>query len=669
MEVNNNIQPNTKVKGHINSVKSTHNPSFGAGGIGNCVVTTMDAIDRGGLVASFLVQDFLGMNIPRTLTGLYRNTELTGQYNYQEAAEVAIREFVSGPTMFLVPMAMLWGIKRKFGKANDVPVKMIQAMGQEFQKTVAKHGTDTLKNNSAEMKKLFYTDVFRNIFSNVYDQSINPDKINNQASDFAQKLIDIENCKIKKPFFTKLRGIPMESSKEDMMAALSESFAEIRKHNSLNHSANFNQVEMLADKGRVSKNFDKFTTDLRNFSEDAIDTAANKLKKGVLKDDAVQSFIKHFTDLRSGSRVLANFSMLAGIIAFCSYIPKLYQLSSTNPGLNGLENPNDKKRPEPQNVENKDKQAKGKNVAFCGAVDTIGKAAAKDNGLFSKFASAFEFNSYNTSLIGFLTACGLGIVVPRLVHAREENEYKEVLFRDTTTVATVVFAAKALQRIFADVCSKVTGFALTSRPKEQKGIFNKVFNYFRPEKGIQALSSAELAAHYTNIDKYKEGLVGFMNFVDSQGGNLRKMFSSNKEAKRLIKELYSLSSPEVPFEMAENSHIISAITEATQNGMNKPTLNKLYDLFKNNKDNTFLRKAKVLNSSFNFASLFVIVPVLLGWAIPRLNEALTKKRELEKHSATDNVQEVHIAKIMKSSPLNAKNKKTNVAFEKFINKD
>ena len=148
-------------------VHNTHSQSFGSAGMGNAVISVMDAIDRGGFVASFLVQDLLGMNVPRTATGLFRNSEITGQYNYQEAAEVGIREFLSGPVMFAVPMVMLWAIKRLFGKANDIPVNIIKALGDNF--------ADFSKGKTAEafkdvnvLKENFYTDLFKNILKNTY---------------------------------------------------------------------------------------------------------------------------------------------------------------------------------------------------------------------------------------------------------------------------------------------------------------------------------------------------------------------------------------------------------------------------------------------------------------------------------------------------------------------
>ncbi|UKI42640.1 MAG: hypothetical protein L6V95_07140 [Candidatus Melainabacteria bacterium] len=56
-------------------------------GVDGVVVATMDAIERGGMAASFTIQDMFGTNIPRTLTALDRNREELGHPNYAHMPE------------------------------------------------------------------------------------------------------------------------------------------------------------------------------------------------------------------------------------------------------------------------------------------------------------------------------------------------------------------------------------------------------------------------------------------------------------------------------------------------------------------------------------------------------------------------------------------------------
>ena len=167
-------------------------------------------------------------------------------------------------------------------------------------------------------------------------------------------------------------------------------------------------------------------------------------------------------------------------------------------------------------------------------------------------------------------------------------------------------------------------------------------------------------------------------FIDEQGGDIRKMFSVDKDAFDLLKNIYSASDKAslIGFEKADNKQIIEALSEVVETGKAKDSLDKLYAIFRNN-DNAFLRKAKIMNSSFNFAILFLIAPVVFGWFIPKLNEALTKKRQFEKHEQNKGVNEPKLEKAQVNEAkdtekfstiqtMAAKNIKKSVAFKEFI---
>lgn len=124
----------------------------------NPVVTLMDAIDKGGFAASFIAQDGIGMVAPRIYEGLNRNREKDengkkiGPLNWEFARREGIREILSGPSAFLIPMGIMAIIKKTSGTANNVHVSHIEALGQNFADYAAKH-PEQLK-NSAEFKKV-----------------------------------------------------------------------------------------------------------------------------------------------------------------------------------------------------------------------------------------------------------------------------------------------------------------------------------------------------------------------------------------------------------------------------------------------------------------------------------------------------------------------------------
>ncbi len=659
--------------------KGEHTPSFGAGGIGNCIVSTMDAIDRGGLFASFVIQDFFGMNIPRTMTGLYRNSDITGELNYQEAAEVAIREFLSGPVMFAVPMLMIWAIKRSFGKANDVPVDVIRAMGDKFVEYSAGKNAAALS-NVGDVKKDFYTVLFKDALSGIYPKGTSAEDISKTASQFADDILEYEKLlKEKKTtkFLDKLRGIEKEGTADAKLSSIMSKYAEIVKSNSDNPSKNFLNIKLSTKGNDVNKSINSFIVDMKNFTEDAVETITKKAQAGKLEGQDIQQFFKKFTDFRAGSRVLTNMSMLIGTIAFCSIIPKLYQLSDTNPGLKGIEgntqNNNNTEKSDDKPITNTDNSSTPKPVAFSGAIDSLGRAVSKKDGKLSKFFNEFEFDNYNLSFMGFLTACGVGVLLPRLKHAREENEYKEILFRDTTTILAIACLAKCVHQMVARACTKATGFALSLKPQfATPSKFKEYLAYFRPIKGHKVLNSSQLQSKYTNIHQYKGGIAGFSKFIDEQGGDIRKMFKVDNNALEQLKTAYNASTTaqKVAFEQAGNKEIIEAMKDVVENGKAKEALDKLKDIFSKN-DNAFLRKAKIMNSSFNFAILFAVAPVVFGWFIPWLNESLTKKRQLEKqdnanNKTDDKIDQEQQSKLQQIKTLAINNAKKPIAFKEFI---
>lgn len=72
----------------------------------------MQGLENTGFIGSFLVQDTLGMTVPRTREGLYRDVPEEKKknfkdLNFKEGAEVLIREALSGPLMMFTPVAVL----------------------------------------------------------------------------------------------------------------------------------------------------------------------------------------------------------------------------------------------------------------------------------------------------------------------------------------------------------------------------------------------------------------------------------------------------------------------------------------------------------------------------------------------------------------------------------
>ena len=99
-------------------VQSQNQPSFSGLSLSAGIVSLMDWIEAGGFITSFIIQDGLGMVAPRIGTGLMRgrgsidpNTGEKRGCNWEFARREALRELLSGPSAYLIPLAMISGIK------------------------------------------------------------------------------------------------------------------------------------------------------------------------------------------------------------------------------------------------------------------------------------------------------------------------------------------------------------------------------------------------------------------------------------------------------------------------------------------------------------------------------------------------------------------------------
>lgn len=169
-------------------------PSFS--GSFNPVVTVMDMIDRGGFAASFIAQDGIGMVAPRIYEGLNRNREKdengkkTGPLNWEFARREGLREVLSGPSAFLIPLGLLTLIKKHSGSANNVHVNHINILGQNFADYAVKN-PEQLK-NAREFKKGYYAKIFENVLTNSTDKQLTQNYISQKAQYLANKLIECE---------------------------------------------------------------------------------------------------------------------------------------------------------------------------------------------------------------------------------------------------------------------------------------------------------------------------------------------------------------------------------------------------------------------------------------------------------------------------------------------
>ena len=155
---------NSAASGSKNNSYSRKNPAANTSftGVTDGLIKFWEGVDRGGLAASFTVQDMLGTNIPRTWAARNVGKEYTGKNNWTAVLENGLREFLTGPSMFVVPGAVLYGSMRYAGKANGVPVQTIKDFGDIVSQNLDKIDTSSVE----KFKETFYRGVLDKAVNN-----------------------------------------------------------------------------------------------------------------------------------------------------------------------------------------------------------------------------------------------------------------------------------------------------------------------------------------------------------------------------------------------------------------------------------------------------------------------------------------------------------------------
>ena len=182
---NTNNTPSNETK-----TQGVSSPSFkasgGFSGALNLFGSTMQGIENGGFLASFLIQDALGMTAPRVGAAFLRDKEVTGQYNIQEGFEVLGREGLTGPCMMAVAPIM-FALAAKFGKSTSVNSQLIRRFGNSLRDIIAKPNFDrALLKNGSKFKQEFFESNIRDILANTIGKE-------NVKDDSMRKIYKYEN--------------------------------------------------------------------------------------------------------------------------------------------------------------------------------------------------------------------------------------------------------------------------------------------------------------------------------------------------------------------------------------------------------------------------------------------------------------------------------------------
>lgn len=272
--------------------KKTKNPSFGNLGVGFATF-----IENNGFLGEFLTIDTVGMMTPRTIQGYMRNHEELGHPNYKAGREELVRELLSGPAFFYVPLAMMAAVGLLRGKSAKVTTDVLSSF-----KNIMKNTTADIKNQA--IKSDFVDKLTEKAFAG-YDKE----------RGLVDKLADLMKKNLEK-------GAKTKQLKKEAVATLTA----LNKANS-KFIDGADKIKIGGDKEVYS--ISSLFSDMRNYLDDFSKKAAKtKEDRGTFID----KFHKKVHDLRLITNILA----VSALSAFLLIIPKLYQTDKKFPGKDGL---------------------------------------------------------------------------------------------------------------------------------------------------------------------------------------------------------------------------------------------------------------------------------------------------------------------------------------------
>ena len=597
-------------------------PTFKAGnalaGIGNL----MQGIESKGYLASFLIQDGLGMTLPRTITGFNRDKEITGEYNVQEGTEVFLREGLTGPFIIAVAPAVLW-LTTKFCRSTNTNTNLIKRFGQNLKDFVKK---SEIESSIKQDAKNFKNEFAKFNIEKFYKTSVPNDTEANKTVQIILTEFEKLNSKDKK-----IKNEAVDKIVETINNKMLETSPDL-----------YNLNKLAVGEGETKKLFDSkaVITALNDFCEDAIIQNPEFAKIDTV---AAENIKNNFAT----KRLLTNIASIALTLGGLSVIPKLYARSDVSPSAKVRQHlESQKDTNEISNENNSSISFKGKGINSEGLFSKIGKFLTKY--IPEKFNELVEYTGINFSKTTFAALSVFGLLAPRGLRAweraqidengkRDMSEIKEIILRDTTSALSVVFAVPILTKVFVNSYENKKGFILTNKASAKETGFKKFLDLINPYSKLEALSIADLCAIYGNIDS-KDKLMNFAKFIDKNDGDLEKILSKSEHVSEMFNEkTFTLDSIKNLSKKEKNKQIIELFEnfKTADSKAKNDVITKLMKGSGNIKNNKIAQYVRGLNSVPGFISTFIISPVLLGILIPSLTYSITRKAQ-QKASAEKN---------------------------------
>lgn len=299
----------SKPQTNLNNETAKSQVSFGSlGGSLKAGSTEMfKFIERTGFFMEFLIVDTLSLVIPRILIGLNRDRDKTGQFNYQAGAEEAGREVLSGPSMNLIPMGLVYVLSKAM-PASHMERGTLNGLTHNM-KAVVKESAD-----NKDLDKKLADKVFEDAFG-----KFNLDNRADLKTEFNKLLNEAKG----------LKGKEFKQKAE-----------EFEKHIVLINNQNKDKTPMSAkvltiSTGTGEKDIPEtikakdFIRDFKDYSKDVI----GKFTKQNITKDKAEEFLKSITKKRLNLKLASAVTAFFAVGGFLLYLPKVYQRGKVSPAM------------------------------------------------------------------------------------------------------------------------------------------------------------------------------------------------------------------------------------------------------------------------------------------------------------------------------------------------
>lgn len=571
----------------------------------------MQGIENKGYFVSFLIQDGLGMTLPRVITGFHRDKEITGEYNVKEGLEVLGREGMTGPFMMSVAPLMLF-LGGKFCKSTGTNTRLLKIIGENFKSMLSNPNLNpAIKSDKQAFKKEF----FRYNIEKFYKDTVPNDTNSKETIDYLLSEFEKFNSNDKKL---------SEQSYKNMLVKLNDKMLETsdKLDDICRLSANINGETKTFASGDVIKA-------IRAFGNDAIE---NNPEFHNINPQNAENIKNNF----ASKRFLYNIATVAATLGGLSVLPKIYARSSVAPGAAHLIQQKEQMKAQAQaeNAQNNQPAFKGKGINSEGFLSRFGNFLTKK--VPEWFQREFEYSGINftPSLMACLSLFGL--LLPRGLRAynrayidengkRDMSEVNEILLRDSISSLAVVYTVPILTKLVVNAYENNRGFILTNRASMNKPWQKKFIDVINPYSDLKVLTNTELEALYDGINT-KEKMLNFSKYVDKKGGDLAKILSKSKEQANIFNSnTFTLDSIKNDSRTNKNKKIIEFIEKMEDGVKTNEIITKLMKDNGSVKQSSIARIARGLNSIPGAIVTIIISPIILGCLIPLLTYSNTRK--------------------------------------------